>query len=168
MKLLQSFLQEVQLIRSPYFQDDRGSFLKVFNQESELLNKFVVQQTNLVTTKENYTLRGLHYQQNDFAEAKFFRVVSGSIQLAFARVNRIPLLSDSVILSEPDVGVLVPRGFATGYLTLAENTSVLYLSDNVYRADYEAGIRWNDPSLSINWQSQSPILSEKDQKWPNF
>jgi len=127
-----------------------------------------VQQTNLVTTKENYTLRGLHYQQNDFAEAKFFRVISGSIQLAFARVNRIPLLSDSVILSEPDVGVLVPRGFATGYLTLAENTSVLYLSDNVYRADHEAGIRWNDPSLSINWQSQSPILSEKDQKWPNF
>lgn len=63
--------------------------------------------------------------------------------------------------------VLVPRGFAHGFCTLTENSTVIYMVDNAYAADAEGGVRWNDPALAIDWPlTGTPIISAKDQAWP--
>jgi dTDP-4-dehydrorhamnose 3,5-epimerase len=171
MKIVDTYLDDVYLIQSPFFEDERGNFLKVFNRDTALFNRFSIQQVNHVTSRHRYTLRGLHYQQNQWAEAKCFRVLKGGIQLAFfdtRRENSSFAKSDSVLLNASDSCILVPRGYATGYLTLEADTSVLYLSDNIYQPDAEAGLRWDDPILSINWKTEQPKLSEKDRSWENF
>ena len=63
---------------------------------------------------------------------------------------------------------MIPRGFAVGYLTLEEDTEVLYYSDNVFEASAQKGIRWDDPLFRIQWLTFNPDLSRQDSLWPNF
>lgn len=152
------------------FSDLRGTFLKVF-QKLDNLSEFDVQQVNMVTTEAVHTLRGLHYQGGEHAESKLFRVVSGAAQLGFVDVRPTSatfLQFGSITVDEPRTGVLVPRGFATGYLTLAARTTVLYLSDRPYVADAERGLRWDDPAIGMSWRSRTPIVSVKDVGWPDW
>ena len=152
------------------FVDSRGSFLKVFDAALPQLRGFCPQQVNHVRTADKHTLRGLHYQIGDFAEAKFFRVLSGAIQLAWVDLRKVDEefrpLCGTAVLDKPETGILVPRGFATGYLTLEPNSEVLYLSDNAYTPEYECGLHWNDPRLGLNWLSRTPTVSDKDAAWP--
>jgi len=72
---------------------------------------------------------------------------------------------DSIILSEDNYKmVLIPKGFAHGFLTLTDNCEVIYKVDNYYNPEYECGLIWNDSDLNINWGIDNPILSEKDKK----
>ncbi len=160
----------IQLIQLPTHTDDRGSFVKIFQSVNKDLEEFTVHQVNYVTSAKN-TLRGMHYQTGNHAEAKFFRVITGSIQLVCFCINptnKSFTKSFSYRLNTPTQGILVPKGFATGYLTLQENTAVLYLSDNDYNLNAEKGLRWDDPLLKVSWDSQSPSVSKKDNNWPNF
>lgn len=168
MKVIDKLLDEVYIIESPLFQDERGAFLKVFNNTITPLADYHIQQVNYVETVEKHTLRGLHYQKGEFAESKFFRVVKGKAQLAFVDVrvgSNTYLKAETVVLDSPSKGVLIPRGFATGYLSLEDNTIILYSSDNIYYPKSECGILWNDNKLGISWLVEYPILSEKDKNW---
>ena len=156
------------MFESNYFEDARGVFLKVFNTDNDLLKHYTVKQINYVISEEKFTLRGLHYQQGEFAESKIFRVVKGSAQVAFADTrpdSPTYLQANTVLLQSPKQAIAIPRGFATGYCTLTESTVMLYVSDNDYHASAEAGLLWNDPRLNINWQTKNPVLSEKDKNW---
>ena len=160
----------IEITDLPSVSDSRGSFIKIFHTSHSALQAFKPQQVNLVRSKKA-VLRGLHYQTGQYAEAKFFRALHGSIQLVCFCID--PAAADykqgfSFVLSGPATGILVPRGYATGYLCLSEQAEVLYLSDNRYVLIAEKGIRWNDPALSVTWQSGKPLLSEKDQNWPDF
>lgn len=171
MKLISEPLPDVALLESHLFEDERGSFLKVFNRLSDYTRAFSIQQINYVDTSEKHTLRGLHYQTGKAAEAKLFRVVSGKAQLAFIDLreqSRTYLESKSVILDKANKALLIPRGMATGYLTLAAHTRMLYLSDNDYTPNQERGIRWDDAVLNIKWLTDEPILSKKDLNWEDF
>ena len=64
--------------------------------------------------------------------------------------------------------ILIPRGFAHGFCTLSEISEVTYKVDNFYSKDHDSGIIWNDPDLKINWPTDKPVLSEKDQKLPSL
>jgi len=64
--------------------------------------------------------------------------------------------------------MLVPRGFAHGYLTLTADSEVLYFSDNKFSIEHERGIKWNDPELSIQWPDEPKVISTKDENWPDF
>ena len=164
MKVIKELLKGVQVLESPLFKDDRGMFLKVFNKDLE----YEVRQINYVETKEKFTLRGLHFQKGVHAESKVFRCMKGSVQLAFFCVDPDHSeygKSSSYILSNEKQAVLIPRGFATGYLTLSSDAVVLYLSDNDYESKSEGGIKWNDSSLNIDWETENPITSGKDQLW---
>lgn len=172
MELINTLLDDVHVIKSPAFYDQRGGFVKLFNQQSALLDNYQIKQVNFVQNKEKNTIRGLHYQTGQFAESKFFRILRGRIQLAFIDL-RDPSNADgtkaaTIILDKPDIGVLVPRGFATGYLTLDDHTDVLYYSDNIYEPKSEKGIRWDDPLFKIQWLAFNPDLSQKDRNWSNF
>jgi dTDP-4-dehydrorhamnose 3,5-epimerase len=148
--------------------DNRGSFVKLFNQEDTLLKDYHIQQVNFVQNKQAHILRGLHYQTGAWAEAKFFRAIKGSIQLGLVDTRTGKAAADlaaTVVLNQSDMGVLVPRGFATGYLTLSEEAEVLYFSDNVYHPAAERGIRWDDPAFGLDWQTDKPDVSDKDAAW---
>lgn len=156
------------LFESNYFQDSRGVFLKVFNTDIELLKEYTIRQINYVVTNEKYTLRGLHYQKDQYAESKMFRIIKGSAQLAFVDVrseSSTYLKSYTWILNDPKQAIIIPRGFATAYCTLSEDVVMLYTADNDYHPQAEAGLLWNDTVLDIKWEVNNPILSEKDKAW---
>ncbi|MBD0400829.1 dTDP-4-dehydrorhamnose 3,5-epimerase family protein [Flammeovirga sp. EKP202] len=169
MKIIDSYFDEVHHIESHFFSDDRGAFLKAFDKNNSIFAEYNIQQTNYVHTMDKYTLRGMHYQEGEFAEAKFFRVVTGVAQIGFVDVRSIEegnrLNSGTITISDPKEGVFIPRGYATGYLTLEPDTIVLYFSDNIYQPNVEKGVLWNDSRVTLPWESNTPILSEKDKLW---
>jgi dTDP-4-dehydrorhamnose 3,5-epimerase len=168
--LKMTLTKPLDIIGLPIASDSRGTFLKIFQSKHPILQHFAVKQINLVKSSL-HTLRGLHYQTGYYAESKFFRIIDGSIQLVCICIDPQHsqyLKSHSYLLTDKTNGVLVPKGYATGYLCLSEGTEVLYLSDNDYFPEAEKGLRWNDPVISIAWQNSQPLLSEKDQNWPDF
>lgn len=163
MELLNTIFDDVLLLQLPHFSDRRGDFIKVFHDDA-LLAHFTIKQINLVRNPYPFTLRGMHYQQNEFAESKFFRTLNHEAQIAFIdlrKTSRTFLHASSVILDK-NQAVYIPKGYATGYLTLKANTDILYCSDNIYMPDKENCIRWNDSKFRIEWQGSPQLISEKD------
>ena len=168
MKIIKALFGGVVVVESPCFRDNRGGFVKLFNKQVDFLEGYTIEQINFVQNKEANVLRGLHYQQGDAAESKFFRVMTGKIRLGFVdmRVDSETYLQGGTFdLDSSEFGVLIPRGFATGYLTVQSDTDVLYYSDNTYQPEHESGIRWDDPKVALAWDTKAPIVSEKDEKW---
>lgn len=167
MEIINTYLGQVLHLKMPHFQDERGGFSKAFS-KTEMLETFDIKQANYVTTHEANTLRGLHFQDEPFREAKLFRVLRGKANFVFFNVLASSdhyQKSASVVLESGAECVLIPRGYATGYEVLESNTEVLYFSDNDYMPDFEKGVLWSDAAVKHHWQSDTPILSEKDQKW---
>lgn len=172
MKILTEIGPGVLLLEMPVFSDDRGSFMKLADSRLNEIRPYEQRQLNYVVNNKRFTCRGLHYQRGEFAESKIFRILQGSIQLVLFNVDSAsPFYRStySLIIDRLELAVWVPRGFATGYCTLADSTAVLYSSDNDYYPGAEAGIRWNDPRLDLDGLSLDKLLiSEKDMNWPDF
>jgi dTDP-4-dehydrorhamnose 3,5-epimerase len=169
MEIRDKFLDDILLIESRKFQDDRGSFLKFF--EQGILSNYVIRQVNFVSNKTKGIIRGLHFQQPPNSEAKFFRVISGSINLVCLDVRPGSVhfqKSQKYVLKPGNMAVFIPKGYATGYEVMDENTQVLYFSDEDYHPDSESGIRWNDPIIEHCWITSNPIVSEKDSNWKTW
>jgi len=168
MGLIKTINKDIKIFENKIYRDDRGDFLKVYDES--ILNSVVqIMQINLVKTREKGTFRGFHIQNTPYSESKTFRVLDGCIQLCFIdlRKNSDTYLSaDSIILDQSNISVLIPKGYATGYLVLDDNTRVLYLSDEKYNADSEYGLKWNDSIININWKIPINSVSEKDRNWP--
>ncbi len=160
----------VKMVQQKSFVDERGSFLKAF-QKKDFLPDYHIEQINFVESVEKHTLRGLHFQFGDHAESKLFRAVKGEIIALFVDLRKASdtfLKGDTFHLKDRNHAILLPRGFATGYLTLESNCEVLYLSDNIYVPGAEGGVRWNDPIISLELPVTNPVISDKDIKWDNL
>lgn len=155
------------LIENHSFNDKRGSFVKLFD---EAKYDFIIRQTNCVKSVEKATFRGIHAQRKPYRESKVFSVITGSIQLICINLDH-NILSEyqvfSFMLENIKQSVWVPKGYATGYLTLEEETTVLYFSDEGYQPTQEEGIAWDDPLLQIEFLTQPQHISEKDRLWPH-
>ena len=166
-------ISDVILIKPKIFNDSRGYFMETFVKKT--FENFGID-FNVVQENQSYSrkgvLRGLHYQLGKYVQAKIVRVLKGEIfDVAVDLRQSSPTFGKSikVNLSEGNKNMLyIPRGFAHGFEVLSEDAIVVYLIDNDYEPKMEAGIRWNDPDLNINWPIKSPILSEKDSKWPTI
>jgi dTDP-4-dehydrorhamnose 3,5-epimerase len=116
------------------------------------------------------TLRGLHYQLEPKAQTKLVRCIKGAIYDVVVDIRKgSPTFGKwiSVILTEHNKRMLlVPKGFAHGFVTLVPNTEVLYKVDEYYSPEHDRAIRWNDPKLNIDWPVREPILSDKDRNAP--
>ena len=157
------------------FEDPRGYFFesfnaRIFNEQGIRINFLQDNQA-----RSDYgVLRGLHYQTGDFAQAKLVRVLSGEVlDVAVDLREGSPTYGRhfKVRLSAGNKRQLfIPRGFAHGYVVLSETAEFFYKCDNYYAPYHEGGIRYDDPTLGIDWEipPEDIILSSKDQQLPAF
>lgn len=128
-------------------------------------------QENQSRNERRNILRGLHFQFPPYAETKLVRCVRGRIFDVFVDLRAgSPTFGqwEGLELSEEEPSmVLIPKGFAHGYLTLSEVSEVLYKVDQVYHPEAEGGLLWSDPGLAIDWPLDGPpSTSPKDAAWP--
>jgi dTDP-4-dehydrorhamnose 3,5-epimerase len=164
-------LPEVLELRPRKFGDERGFFSETFSQAAMAKHKLptVWVQDNHSFSAEKHVLRGLHYQSDPMAQDKLVRVVRGRIFDVAVDIRKgSPGFGKWVSLelsADAWNQVLVPRGFAHGFLTLEPNTEVIYKVTALYSPGHEQAIKWDDPDLAIEWplNGQMPQLSAKDQ-----
>ncbi|MGB4660790.1 MAG: dTDP-4-dehydrorhamnose 3,5-epimerase [Mobilitalea sp.] len=174
MKVIKTDLLDAYLLEPEIFGDQRGWFMESWSkksmEEAGLYYDFV--QDNHSFSEQKGTLRGLHCQKGEFAQAKIVRCGRGAV-LDVAVDMRIGSPSYkkwiAVELSaENKLQLLVPRGFLHGFLTLTENVEFLYKTDNLYNFESDRNVCWNDPDINVDWGIQNPILSDKDSKAPRL
>ena len=151
------------------FQDERGFFLERYNQRvfhEHGIDIDFVQDNHSQSSK--HILRGLHFQTAPFAQDKLVWVVRGEVfDVAVDLRRNSPTCGkwQGVVLSEENKHMLlIPKGFAHGFLTLSEKADFMYKTSNFYSRDHDCGLAWDDADIGIEWPVSCPILSEKDQK----
>jgi dTDP-4-dehydrorhamnose 3,5-epimerase len=169
-------LEGVFIIEPVVYNDGRGFFYEFFNQaefKKQTGTDVYFIQDNLARSHKN-VLRGFHFQKGEFSQAKLVSVISGAVLdvIVDLRKNQ-PTFGQtfSIVLSaENKKQLFIPRGFAHAYLSLEDDTLFFYKIDNIYHKESEAGIRFDDPDLAVDWQNDISrlILSEKDQGLPYF
>lgn len=155
------------------WQDNRGYFFESYNQQTfrEAGIHTVFVQDNQARSSFG-VLRGLHYQLPPYAQAKLVRVTEGSVfDVAVDLREESPCYGQWFGLelnADNKRQLFIPAGFAHGYVVLSETAEFCYKCDNFYSRDHEAGIRFDDPQLNIDWQIdlQQAVLSEKDLRLP--
>jgi dTDP-4-dehydrorhamnose 3,5-epimerase len=156
--------------------DHRGSFSEVWSKTALAADGIDIDfvQDNHSYSAEAGVLRGLHYQEPPFAQAKLVRVAKGSIfDVAVDIRGGSPTFGRWVgltVSAEAWNQILVPAGFAHGFLTLEPNCEVLYKVSAPYSRDHDRSIRFDDPAVGIEWPlgDQAPILSDKDLAAPRL
>lgn len=168
-------IENLVIIHPMVFEDSRGYFFEAYNQAKFLENGIAYEfiQDNQSFSKRG-VIRGLHLQINPFAQAKLVRVLEGKIlDVAVDLRKNSPTYGRhvSVVLSaENKKQLMVPHGFAHGFSVLSETASVLYKVDQSYHRESERGIRYDDPTLAIDWRlsPEEIIISDKDIILPSF
>lgn len=174
MRIKETFLKECFVIEPTIFKDGRGYFfesfqLEKFQKETGLSVNFV--QDNEALSSRG-VLRGLHFQKDVYAQAKLVRVIQGKVLDVVVDLRATSKTYGeyfSIVLSgENKKQLFVPRGFAHGYAVLEDNTVFSYKCDNYYHPASEGGIKYDDPSLNIDWglSNDEIELSEKDRVLP--
>lgn len=155
------------------FADSRGYFFESYN-----ANIFRQEGIDIVFVQDNQSssgygvIRGLHYQLNPHAQTKLVRVLSGSIlDVAVDMRKGSPTFGHHFTIelsAENKKQLFVPKGFAHGFSVVSEKAEVLYKCDGFYNKESEGGIRFDDPSLNIDWKipDDKAIISEKDKVLP--
>jgi dTDP-4-dehydrorhamnose 3,5-epimerase len=173
LNVIETFLPGVMIIEPELFGDHRGWFMETYSearlQEAGIDVKFV--QDNQSFSAAKGTLRGLHYQLHPKAQTKLVRCTKGSIfdvavdirtgSQTFGKWYGIELSAEN------KRQLLIPKGFAHGFLTLTDDVEVQYKVDHLYAPECDRGIIWNDPTIGIEWPVEmTPILSTKDEMAP--
>lgn len=172
MEFIKTKIEGLYIVEPRVFGDHRGFFMESWSkrdfEEAGLFYDFV--QDNHSSSSVKGTLRGIHFQRGDKAQAKLVRCVRGAVlDVAVDLRPQSPTYKEWVgaELSEENKRMfLIPRGFGHGFVTLTDNVEFLYKADNPYAPEADGGIRWNDPELGIDWGIGEPILSAKDQTSP--
>ena len=172
MRVLETALPEVRVLEPTVHRDDRGFFLESFRAdrlEAVGISETFVQDNHSRSIAR--TLRGLHWQWRR-PQAKLIRVVAGAIFDVVVDIRRrSPGFGRwvGVNLSSDDFRQLyVPIGFAHGFCVLTETADIEYKCSDYYDPAGEAGLRWDDPVVGINWPVNEPILSSRDARHPPF
>ena len=173
MQVERTALAGVIIVTPQRFGDDRGWFTETFNagrMAAAGLGMDFVQDNHSMSAKVG-TLRGLHYQKPPHAQDKLVRCSRGAIYDVAVDIRRgsptFGKWAGVELTAENGRQLLVPKGFLHGFVTRAENTEVQYKCSDVYAPDCDAGVRWNDPDIGIDWGlTGDPVLSGKDQVQP--
>jgi len=169
-------IPDVVLCEPQVFGDERGYFAETFRQDK--LDDFLGFHINFCQDNESKSsfgvLRGLHYQLAPYAQTKLVRVIQGSVlDVAVDLRNGSQTFGQHVaveLTAENKKQLLVPRGFAHGFVVLSKEAIFAYKVDNYYSPECDRGIAYDDESLGIDWQLQKSELqlSSKDNQQPLF
>lgn len=175
MKFVATPLHGLLVIEPKVFGDHRGWFMESYNEaefeQNGLHVNFIQDNHSFSSTKG--TLRGLHYQLEPMAQTKLVRCTKGVIYDVAVDIRKnsptykqwfgIELSSDNM------KQLLIPKGFAHGFMTITDNVEVQYKVDEVYSPELERTIIWNDPDINIQWPiNNDPVLSNKDKVAPRL
>lgn len=176
MKILDTNLQDVKIIEMDVFGDHRGFFTENYTKQKFIENGIDIDfiQDNHSLSVEPGVLRGMHFQTPEKAQTKLVRATTGVIYdvIVDMRVGSPTYgQSEGYILSEFNHHqLLVPKGFAHGFITLTPNCNVQYKVDQYYSKEHDGGIAFDDPTLNIQWPMplDKLVISEKDTKHPTL
>ena len=152
------------------FEDFRGYLAVLYDKSVD----FTICQINQGYSKKAFTLRGLHFQEGEYAQAKLVSVVRGRVLDVAVDIRRgSPTFGRHVAAlldGENKRQLFIPRGFAHGFAVLSDEAVFQYKCDNFYAPQSEGAIAWNDPDLGIDWQlpAEEAILSPKDRAHPRL
>ncbi len=174
MQVTKTNLDGVLILEPKVFGDARGWFMETWSArkfEAAGLN-FNFLQDNQSYSAQKGTLRGLHYQTAPFAQAKLVRCTRGKLldvavdiregSETFAKWVAVELTAEN------KKQLLIPRGFAHGFLTLTDDVEIQYKADNFYAPNCDGNIIWNDAEIKIDWPFAPTILADKDAKAPTL
>lgn len=176
-KKIETSIKDVYVIEPTVFGDNRGYFMETYSkdefEEIDLHYDFV--QDNQSKSKKG-VLRGLHFQKEN-SQAKLVRCIKGevfdvAVDLRYGSETYGKW--EGVILSEENKKMfMIPRGFAHGFLVLSDEAEFTYKCDDIYNAQAEGGLAWNDKEVAIDWplgdmKIEDLLTSEKDSKWPTL
>lgn len=154
--------------------DDRGFFARSWCQKEfkdHGLNGNLVQCSVSLNLRKG-TLRGVHYQEAPFAETKVVRCTAGAIyDVVLDLRERSPTFKQwftKELSAENRLSLYIPAGCAHGFLTLTDESEVLYQMSEFYHPEAGRGVRWNDPAFRIAWPGKVEVISERDRNYPDF
>ena len=153
--------------------DERGSFSRLHCPEEFAAagHPFVPAQTSLSRNAKARTLRGMHYEAAPHAEAKLVRVTRGSIfDVAIDLRTDSPTYlgwTATELSATNGRALLIGKGMAHGFITLEDDTDVLYQIDRMFEPGHGRGVRWNDPAFGIAWPAEPLVISERDAAYPD-
>src|SRR5579863_2818283 len=154
--------------------DERGFFARAFCEQEFAQHGLAttIRQANNSLSVHKGTLRGMHYQLPPKAETKIVRCLRGALYdvILDLRVGSSTFGKSfgTELTAENRRLLYVPKGFAHGFITLADNTEALYLVDEFYSPEHERGVRYDDPKFRIKWPAPPSVISEKDRTYPDF
>ena len=175
MNVIDTAIPDVKIIEPRVFEDERGFFFESFNQQC--FNQAIGREVTFVQDNHSKSskgvLRGLHYQRPPHAQSKLVRCTVGEVfdvavgiregSSTFGKWVGVNLSADN------KRQLWIPEGFAHGFVTLSETAELLYKATDYYAPQADACIRWNDPTIEIEWpQPCKPILSAKDKQGSNL
>jgi dTDP-4-dehydrorhamnose 3,5-epimerase len=155
--------------------DERGMFARLYcphEFERAGLGHFRPVQVNLSTNHKRGTLRGMHYQPRPHAEDKLVFAARGKVFDAVVDLRpESPTYlkwTGHELAAGSGTGLFIPEGCAHGFLTLEDQSDVLYQMGNVYQPGLGATVRWNDPAFGIDWPESPKVMSERDRDCPDY
>ena len=178
MKKIKTTVEGVYIIESDCYGDHRGWFMETYNEAKfhEMGIDTVFIQDNMSYSAQKGTLRGLHYQRAPYSQAKLVRCTKGKvIDVAVDIRKGSPTYGKWVsceLSSENKRMFYLSKGMAHGFLTVTDNVEFQYKCDELYNKESEGGIRYDDPTIHVDWSSLlndiEPVLSEKDKNAPSL
>jgi dTDP-4-dehydrorhamnose 3,5-epimerase len=174
MEFIRSEIPEVIICEPFIYEDNRGYFVETFRQDK--LEEFIGYKINFCQDNESKSskgvLRGLHYQLAPFAQTKFVRVIKGRVLDVAVDIRRgSPTFGKHIAVelnSKNKRQLLIPRGFAHGFVVLEDDTIFAYKVDNYYSPENDRGIAFDDSDLGINWIHTDFNFSKKDKNQPKL
>ena len=173
MKFIKTSIEGLMIIEPRVFGDERGYFLENYNEKEfeKVIGKVSFAQDNESKSYKG-VLRGLHFQKPPFAQAKLVRCIEGKVLDVAVDIregsNTYGQHVAFELSGENKKQVFIPRGFAHGFLVLSDTATFAYKVDNTYAPEFDAGIRWNDKELNIQWgmEDREVMISTKDAELP--
>ena len=162
----------VEILTPKQFKDDRGVFFETYSERGlqEHGIDFTTKQENHILNKAKGVIRGLHFQNAPYAQAKIVRCIRGEVDDVAVDLRKgSPTYLQWVMVTlsaKNQKQLFLPQGFAHGVISRSEISEIQYVADNFFHPEVDRNIAYNDPVLGIDWKEENPVLSPKDQCAP--
>jgi len=171
MKINKTKLDGVFLLENLFFQDNRGNFTKVYNEDFFSKNELCINiKEEFLSKSRRNVIRGMHFQLPPYDHEKLISVINGKVVDVILDLRTGSQTYGSYIellLNEDDYkSIYIPKGLAHGFKAMSDNTIMIYNVSTTHRMEYDSGIRFD--SFGYDWKIKNPIISKKDKNLMSF